>query len=182
MQIFKTLTTTLAILASMTSVVLSKPLTTSQALQERSPPTSADIDTILTVHNNFRANHDAPPLAWNQELADFAYNWASKCTITHSEARYGENIAGRTKDWEQSVKAWYSEVSNYNYSNPGFAPNSGHFTQVVWKNTKMIGCGSAYCDNIKGIYYVCEYLPRGNVIYGGADHAVFFKTNVTSKA
>jgi len=91
MQIFKTLTTTLAILASMTSVVLSKPLTTSQALQERSPPTSADIDTILTVHNNFRANHDAPPLAWNQELADFAYNWASKCTITHMELLY---IAG----------------------------------------------------------------------------------------
>ncbi|GAN07902.1 PR-1-like protein [Mucor ambiguus] len=182
MQIFKTLTTTLAILASITSVVISKPLATSQALQKRSPPTSADIDSILTAHNNVRAKHNASPLEWNQELADFAYSWASKCSISHSDASYGENIAGRTKDWAQTVKAWYSEVSEYDYSNPGFSIKTGHFTQVVWKNTKTVGCGATYCDNIKGVYYVCEYLPRGNVIYGGADHAVFFKTNVTSAA
>ncbi|KAI8641479.1 CAP domain-containing protein [Parasitella parasitica] len=152
------------------------------ALLERAPPTSSDIDAILNTHNAFRADHGAPALAWSQELADFAYDWASKCSIAHSQANYGENIAGRTKDWTQTVKAWYSEVSNYDYSKPGFSANSGHFTQVVWKNTKTVGCGAAYCDNIKGVYYVCEYLPRGNVIYGGSDSAVFFRTNVTTKA
>lgn len=85
MQIFKTFIATLALLANMTSVVLSKPLATSQALQERSPPTSADIESILTAHNGFRAKHNAPPLEWSQELADFAYGWASKCSIAHSE-------------------------------------------------------------------------------------------------
>ncbi|KAK4521464.1 40S ribosomal protein S25 [Mucor velutinosus] len=182
MQIFKTLTTALAVLASMTSVVLSKPLATSQALQKRAPPTSADIDSILTAHNVVRAKHNAPPLKWNQELGDFAYGWASKCSIAHSQASYGENIAWRTKDWTQTVNAWYSEVSAYNYSNPGFSTKTGHFTQVVWKNTKTIGCGASYCDNIQGVYYVCEYFPRGNVLYGGADPAIFFRTNVTAPA
>lgn len=93
MQLFKTFTAVLVLLASMTSVVLSKPLVTSQALQERSPPTSADIDSILTAHNDFRAKHDAPPLEWSQELADFAYGWASKCSIAHSDVGWIDECA-----------------------------------------------------------------------------------------
>ena len=28
------------------------------------------------------------------------------------------------------VDSWYSEISNYNYSQPGFSSSTGHFTQV----------------------------------------------------
>lgn len=85
MQIFKTIVTYLAILATMANVVVSKPLETSQALQKSAPPTSDDIQSIINAHNNVRANHDASALTWDQELADFSYSWASKCSISHSE-------------------------------------------------------------------------------------------------
>jgi pathogenesis-related protein 1 len=63
-----------------------------------------------------------------------------------------------------AVDAWYDEVSNYNY-NTGTSINGneiGHFTQVVWKDTTAIGCGSTYCSNLGGTFYVCDYYPPGN--------------------
>ena len=38
---------------------------------------------------------------------------------------------------------WYKEVKNYDWENPGYSQATGHFSQVVWKATKMIGVGMA---------------------------------------
>lgn len=54
-------------------------------------------------------------------------------------------------------------MSEYNYSDPNFTEETGHFTQLVWKNTTTVGCGSRLCGE-RGWYLVCEYWPRGNVI------------------
>lgn len=32
-----------------------------------------------------------------------------------------------------------NEEAAYNYSAPGFSDTTGHFTQVVWNNTKQVG-------------------------------------------
>lgn len=37
---------------------------------------------------------------------------------------------------------------------------TGHFTQVVWKGSKSVGCGIA--QSSKGTYTVCQYKPAGN--------------------
>jgi hypothetical protein len=42
---------------------------------------------------------------------------------------------------------------------PG-APMIGHYTQMVWKNTKEVGCGTASNDNL--VVLVCRYSPSGN--------------------
>lgn len=55
------------------------------------------------------------------------------------------------------------EAQDYNYSRPGFSEQTGHFTQLVWKDTTTVGCGRRLCGT-RGWYLVCEYWPRGNVV------------------
>lgn len=67
----------------------------------------------------------------------------------------GENLSGNTaKDdgtlGAAAVASWISEKANYNYANDdgngaGCASGQtcGHYTQVIWKNTTMVGCGKA---------------------------------------
>ncbi len=52
----------------------------------------------------------------------------------------------------------------------------GHYTQVVWKDTKKVGCGKQTCGeyyderiggNAKGIVWVCNYDPHGNITING---------------
>ena len=58
---------------------------------------------------------------------------------------------------------WYDEVSYYNYNRPGFGHSTGHFTQLVWKETTHVGCGIAISPENK-IYGVCNYSPPGNFV------------------
>ena len=50
----------------------------------------------------------------------------------------------------------------YDFSRPGFDLKTGHFTQVVWKDTRQLGCGVAMCDG--GEIWVCNYSPPGNFV------------------
>lgn len=68
------------------------------------------------------------------------------------------------------VEAWGDERKLYNFDRPtGFSMSTGHFTQLIWKNTNSVGCGRVDCDNsatdgASGWLVVCEYWPAGNVI------------------
>lgn len=56
---------------------------------------------------------------------------------------------------------WYKEEASYNYSGL-FSANTGHFTQLVWKNTEKVGFGFAITEN--GDFYVAvNYFPAGNI-------------------
>lgn len=62
------------------------------------------------------------------------------------------------------VKMWYNEKNLYDYATGGFSHQTGHFTQLVWKGTKRVGCG--YKTGPSGTYLACNYDPPGN--YEGA--------------
>merc|ERR1719411_2292081 len=48
----------------------------------------------------------------------------------------------------------------------GFTYETGHFSQVVWANTRYVGCGFYDCTNSRwGTQFSCNYYPPGN--YGG---------------
>merc|ERR1712151_995921 len=59
----------------------------------------------------------------------------------------------------RAVNLWYKEVKNTHKSRgrvSSFHTTTGHYTQVVWKSTKELGCGSF------GKMIVCQYGPGGN--------------------
>lgn len=68
---------------------------------------------------------------------------------------------------------WGDERDEYNFKKPGFERGTGHFTQLVWRNTTDVGCGRKWCGERRRWYLVCEYWPRGNIIgeFGEMVHA-----------
>ena len=76
------------------------------------------------------------------------------------------SAADYSAKWDQSAtKRWYDEVKDYDYATGQSKGGAvGHFTQVVWKNSKKLGCGHATKDNGHYAYVTCRYSPPGNYI------------------
>lgn len=140
-------------------------------------PPSSDVPTptsrayeALAAHNRYRALHCAPDMRWSARIAADAQRYADElaengCAFRHSSSGYGENLmrfspAG-SRDAAYVVEAWYREIANYDFSHPGFAMNTGHFTQVVWAGSTELGCGVAVCNG--GETWVCNYSEAGNM-------------------
>lgn len=124
-------------------------------------------NAVLVAHNKIRARYHAPQLVWDDELAHYAENYASRCQFKHSGSHYGENLAAGYPSVSAAVQAWYAEVENYSYNHPGFSYKTGHFTQLIWKGSKKLGCGYVACNGNNGTpgrYLVCEYNPPGNIL------------------
>jgi hypothetical protein len=56
---------------------------------------------------------------------------------------------------------WHDELGEYDFDAPGFSMRTGHFTQLVWRETARLGCGVSQCGG--GELWVCNYDPPGNV-------------------
>ena len=127
--------------------------------------TPEEQQTILSLHNSYRAQHCVPPVTWSNELAAAAQKYAEGCWIAHDgkKGKVGENLAwGGDRTAASAVDAWYKEIEDYDYKKPGFASATGHFTLMVWKGVKQVGCGVATCYFGAIRYWVCRYTPQGN--------------------
>ncbi|ODQ79720.1 hypothetical protein BABINDRAFT_28095, partial [Babjeviella inositovora NRRL Y-12698] len=123
--------------------------------------------TILAAINAKRALHGVPPLVWNSTMATYANNYGNSAyhcngVLVHSGGPYGENLAAGYST-VGAVEAWYDEIANYNFADPGFSSNTGHFTQLVWKSSTQLGCAYIDCTTIWGEYVICEFAPPGNI-------------------
>ena len=138
---------------------------------------TADLaNSILAVHNSERAAVGVPPLVWSDELAAGAQTWAEHLATTgefaHDPNRpngVGENIAGFNPSkgvsapgegqslWVDEKKNWHGGVLTPENWSP-----TGHYTQMVWKDTKQVGCGTASGDGHPFSILVCRYSPPGN--------------------
>ncbi|KAI9559394.1 hypothetical protein GHT06_016183 [Daphnia sinensis] len=122
----------------------------------------------LNAHNQYRQKHGAPALFICPKLTKVAQAYADtiaqKDTLVHSNNGFGENLYaswGREPNGRDPVTAFYNEIKDYNFNSPGFSLKTGHFTQVVWKATKMVGVGKA--KSSRGTTYVVyNYYPPGN--------------------
>jgi pathogenesis-related protein 1 len=147
-----------------------------------------DTSQYLDPQNSLRAQKGAVAFTWNQTLADYAKKVSNTCVFKHSGGPYGENLAAGSGNFPISsgIKAWTDEESSYDPNNP----QPSHYTQVVWKGSKQLGCAETTCapgtifdpkfgvspglrvlnkmlmsfDSQTANYIVCEYFPAGNVI------------------
>jgi len=130
---------------------------------------ATDAQQILDAHNRYRAQHCAAPLSWSPKLEQVAARWAQSlvdqgCKFGHSGGQYGENLAAGTSgtlDGNAVAAMWYDEIKEYSFDRGGFSMNTGHFTQVVWRDTTEMGCAKATCRGMD--IWVCNYNPAGNV-------------------
>lgn len=98
--------------------------------------------------------HD-PNLRALKQGENLAWKWSSRPNAAATANIYGTG----------GVDNWYVEVYDFDYYNTfdinnGPPKGSGHFTQVVWKDTERLGCGAS------GDYVVCRYQPQGNMRMG----------------
>ena len=138
--------------------------------------TQSQIDEITTYINNYRSLHQAPPLVWDTTIAIFSQNWANYLLknnlFQHSGSQlYGENLAyfkGYGIDMmallKLAVDVWYNEIKLYDFKNPGFSEETGHFTALVWKSSTTYSLGFAIDPNTDTVDITMNTSPPGNVI------------------
>ncbi len=145
---------------------------------------------ILETHNYHRKRHQVDILVRNAEIEAVAQadsdHLAEIDEMKHSgNKKYGENLfycwasRGICVSGKTSSQSWYDEVKDYDYNNPGFAMNTGHFTQLVWKGSKQIGCGAS-CNNSNKCYVTCNYYPPGSSIGQFAYNVYLLKEDESS--
>ncbi|KAK4450778.1 CAP domain-containing protein [Podospora aff. communis PSN243] len=142
------------------------------------PPTdSAFIALSLEKVNSIRTRYSAPPLQWSAEIAEVALRKSNGCILDHSGI-YGENayafrfgVPETKPDFPAQVRsafdAWVAEDERTAYL-AGDLFGGGHFTQTVWKSSRLMGCAfsTVRCKNTKDQewWFYCDFDPAGNVI------------------
>lgn len=153
---------------------------------------SADKQQIVLLHNQMRTmimegtlkgqpkGYNLTMLKWDDKLAEAAQKIANTGKYAHVDVKdsrfpVGQNLyrgmfTQKTSgpDWNRAVNSWFDEHKLYKFDTK-YEPNIGHYTQLIWSDTKCVGCGYVHMDSgdKKFIFqklYVCNYGPAGNYI------------------
>ncbi len=148
------------------------------------------------VRQRTAADPALPDLEWSEDLAGLSQQVAEDlastiCDLEHTSnasrtawaqgnawaqaqgvGHVGENLAtGHTGNDDAAgvVERWASEVSDYDYEANSCSGVCGHYTQIVWRNSRFLGCGVAICPEGSDTTYgdqiwVCHYGPAGNFV------------------
>ena len=125
---------------------------------------------MVTAHASIRSRLGLAPLVWSNRLAAYAQQWAETLVATgdfnpHRDPPFGENlyeITGGFSTPYDVVNAWAAESANFDFRRNSCSARCGHYTQVVWRETRSVGCGVARKDRRE--VWVCSYDPAGNII------------------
>jgi pathogenesis-related protein 1 len=135
------------------------------ALSQTIPP-----EDWLREHNAIRVKLHETPLVWSDQLADAARHWAETLINSHSlrhdgDHTHGQNIFAISRGSASVpfvLHAWVEEVSSYDYARNTCSSMCGHYTQLVWRDTREVGCAVARRRGRE--IWVCDYSPPGNVV------------------
>ncbi|CAM0512209.1 unnamed protein product [Fasciola hepatica] len=128
---------------------------------------------FIDAHNEYRALHGCGKLKFDMALARSAQKYAEQLAqlgyMNHSSCDgYGENLAARSSSGvaimtgREATKMWYDEIILHDFKG-GYNGATGHFSQVIWKNTTNAGFGRASTKDGHKMFMVGHYTPPGNV-------------------
>lgn len=141
--------------------------------------TSDNSSRILALHNAERRRLRVPDLVWNAHLEREAAEWANHLSrsgvLQHADDRTrngtGENLwMGTSGGWDVDSmvgmfldeRRYYRHATFPDVSNTGNWADVGHYTQIVWRDTREVGCAVASARGNDVL--VCRYFPAGNVM------------------
>lgn len=73
--------------------------------------------------------------------------------------------------WNNTVMTIYFQVERYDFKRGGHQAGTGHFTQVIWKDSKELGMARAKSSD-GSVYVVARYRPAGNMLNSFNDNVV----------
>uniref|UniRef100_A0A0N4ZN92 SCP domain-containing protein n=1 Tax=Parastrongyloides trichosuri TaxID=131310 RepID=A0A0N4ZN92_PARTI len=165
--------TTVTTTKTTTTTTTEEPTTTTVKVVRKPILTIEDWNKMVQEKiNDFRKRHHAKPLEYStimrlssQRYADKLKDSNAEVINDHTNDYYGENVCfGDNPELFKCIDQWYYENSKYDYNKNEMVPGAKHFTQMVWKATKRIGCGYAQSSKFDDKYYVvCRFYPKGNV-------------------
>ena len=136
----------------------------------------------LLKHNELRSQHFSnAPLHYSsklehdaQQYADYlAKNGRFEHDPKNLSHKYGENLyafsANKAPNLSHIIQKWYDEKQYYTHATQECVAGQmcGHYTQIVWKESKLLGCAAAQYKKGRfknGYVTVCKYYPYGNII------------------
>mmetsp|Transcript_16934 Transcript_16934/g.35105 ORF Transcript_16934/g.35105 Transcript_16934/m.35105 type:complete len:471 (-) Transcript_16934:354-1766(-) len=152
------------------------------------PSMSSRDEKYLEAHNTRRQRYHTKfgstyvPLKWSPTLADQAKTWANKLLSTCDETGIdhekniseGENLAknvgsddymGQLYEPDLILNRWVDKEETWGW------PGNAHFTQVLWRATRYVGCGESEMPFKNGTcrIQVCRYARAGNCAMGSYD-------------
>merc|ERR1719278_1814062 len=80
----------------------------------------------LKAHNELRAKHGVPAMELTAKMCTYAQEWADQLLA------------------ENRFQHRYSEIKDYTFGQePRGGPTTGHFSQIVWRESTHLGVGLA---------------------------------------
>ncbi|KAJ6759314.1 hypothetical protein OIU74_025899 [Salix koriyanagi] len=107
------------------------------AITKRPKPHLSSANQFMAPQNAVRASLRLRPLVWDAKLERYAQWYANQ---RRSDCAL-EHSNGTL--WDEEC---------------------GHYTQIVWRETKRIGCARVDCFGGRGVFMTCNYDPPGNYI------------------
>jgi hypothetical protein len=134
---------------------------------------------LLAAHNIERDRAKVPRLSWSQDLARDAQKWAEHLaqlgrmqhTTQTQRNSTGENLwMGQAGYFSPAsmIDTFVDEKKDFrpgdfpNVSRTGRWQDVGHYTQIIWADTREVGCAIARGKTYD--FLVCRYRPGGNWI------------------
>ncbi|XP_063360595.1 uncharacterized protein LOC134649697 [Cydia amplana] len=141
----------------------------------------------LGLARNLPSAANMNQMRWSEELALSAQRWADQCDPAVRpdrkdlcrdlvDTKVGQSIAtvmglSPGLSVKSFVEMWYMQALDYNgsvtYYNQSEGRKTDDFTQLIWAETTLVGCGKARFNiDDKGTMidrFVCNFAPKGNV-------------------